>query len=161
MERLFTYKPVDDYDESENETDMSESEPEYQHQEQDQRPTETPKLLPPPSTDGDVIARAIENRRDISFVEYEYYNKLLKDRLQQQEKDRIQFQQHFEKSPMSRPVAMHSSIVTPNDIIRNTFLKKLPELPEITTEPTLKRRAVSPEQPIEKVYVDYYICIDP
>ena len=121
---------------------MSESEPEYPQlpppQQQQQRPTELPKLLPPPPTPipaptaditSDIIARAIENRRDISVVEYEYYNKLLKDRLQHQA--------GFEP----RSPAFSRTVMTPNEVMRSYKIE--------TPEPTsLKRnaRAVSPKE---------------
>jgi len=134
VERLFTYKPHDDnISESENEeTDMSENEPEYH--------TELPKLLPPPppaptaDITGDIIARAIENRRDISVVEYEYYNKLLKDRLQQQQQQQLM---GFEP----RSPAFSRNVMTPNDIMRHAFT------PETSS---LKRnaRAVSPKEEV-------------
>lgn len=87
-----------------------------------------PPIQPVIQTNEDYVARAIEKRAEITLVEYEYYMKLLKDRLRSSDRERLSAIQPTETrsafapvstESISRPIPVHTPNATPTDIVRS------------------------------------------
>jgi len=99
----------------------------------------------PAPTPADGIVRAIEGRSpgDISMVEYEYYNKLLRDRVKASERDNVNSPTFY------RPTPVHPPNTSPATIV-HTFLHNKPNVESpipMTLSNSIKRsRSESPPQ---------------